>query len=52
MPLFIDAFANNEQKAAWMSSILLAPPLGVLLGYGLTATTVAVYDDYRISFVI
>ena len=52
MPLYIDAFANHNQKAAWMSSILLAPPVGVLIGYGLTATTVGVYDDWRISFII
>ena len=41
IPLFIDAFSKKEAKSVWMSAVLLAPPLGVMFGYGLTAFSIA-----------
>jgi predicted MFS family arabinose efflux permease len=52
MPLYVDAFSKKELKTTFMSSILLAPPIGVLIGYGLTATTIGLYENWRISFLI
>lgn len=52
MPLYVDAFSKKELKTTFMSSILLAPPVGVLIGYGLTATTIGLYENWRMSFVI
>jgi len=35
-----------------MSFILLSPPIGVLLGYSLTAYCINVYSNWRLSFII
>jgi predicted MFS family arabinose efflux permease len=50
IPLYIDAFSKKEAKSMWMSSVLLAPTLGVMIGFGLTAFTISVYDSWRFSF--
>ena len=36
-PVFVDTFASKSQKSALMSLILMSPPLGVVIGYLLTA---------------
>jgi hypothetical protein len=41
IPLYIDAFATKESKSLWMSSVLLAAPVGTMFGFGLTASTIA-----------
>ena len=40
-PVWADAFgADDKQKTAWMTILLLATPIGVLLGYILTAYSI------------
>lgn len=51
MPLFIDTH-GKEQAPKWMSYVLLAPPLGVMIGYGLTATCLLNELFWRRSFQI
>ena len=51
-PLYIDAFTTKESKSMWMSNNLLAPPMGVLVGYGITAFTISFLENWRISFII
>lgn len=52
LPLFIDTFGTRKTKATWMSSMLLAPPLGVMVGYGLTAYCVGTHDSWKLSFIL
>jgi predicted MFS family arabinose efflux permease len=52
MPLYIDAFTSRESKSLWMSNNLLAPPLGVMIGYGITAIIIKFLGNWRISFII
>lgn len=52
LPLFIDTFGTTITKSMWMSYVLLAPPLGVVIGYGLTGFVLGYDLDWRISFFI
>ena len=52
LPLFIDTFGTSKTKPTWTSSMLLAPPLGVMVGYGLTAYCVGTHDSWKLSFVV
>ncbi|CDW83082.1 major facilitator superfamily [Stylonychia lemnae] len=36
-PVWVDTFGTNKHKTLWLSLLLLAPPIGVVLGYSLTA---------------
>lgn len=36
-PVWADVFGNENQKSQWLTYLLIASPLGVILGYGLTA---------------
>lgn len=36
MPVWADAYGNEKQKSAWLTILLLASPVGVVLGYTLT----------------
>ena len=38
--IFVDTFASQSQKPVFMSLILVSPPLGVTVGYLLTATII------------
>ena len=49
LPLFIDTHGDKDAPQ-WMSYMLLAPPLGVMLGYGLTATCLWNDLTWRNSF--
>jgi predicted MFS family arabinose efflux permease len=41
MPVWADTFANSEkQKAAWLTFLILASPLGIVLGFSLTSIMV------------
>lgn len=38
MPVWADTFANSEkQKAAWLTFLIMAAPLGIFLGFTLTS---------------
>jgi len=36
MPVWADAYGTEKQKSIWLTVLLLASPLGVVLGYTLT----------------
>ena len=36
-PVWADVFGNEGQKSTWLTYLLIASPLGVVMGYGLTA---------------
>jgi hypothetical protein len=36
MPVWADSFANQSEKTLWLTFLLLASPLGVVLGFTLT----------------
>ena len=37
MPVWADAFGNEQEKSRWLTYQLISSPLGVILGYGLAA---------------
>ena len=36
-PVWADVFGNETQKSAWLTLLLIASPIGVVLGYGMCA---------------
>ena len=43
MPVWADTFANSEkQKAAWLTFLIMAAPLGIFLGFTLTSFMVSI----------
>ena len=49
MPVWADTFAAERQKAAWLTFLILASVLGIVLGFSLTSVMVAVLS-WRWSF--
>ena len=37
-PVWADVFGNEQQKALWLTYLIIATPLGVIIGYVLCAT--------------
>lgn len=52
IPLYVDTYATSTTKPCMLSLILLAPPLGVVFGYGLTAVLIDMKVSWRISFIL
>mmetsp|Transcript_17687 Transcript_17687/g.29897 ORF Transcript_17687/g.29897 Transcript_17687/m.29897 type:complete len:442 (+) Transcript_17687:459-1784(+) len=50
-PVWADTFARESQKAAWLTFLILASPLGVVIGFSLTSV-MTVYKTWRWSFYI
>lgn len=44
MQVWVDAFGPPDRKGIWLSLLLLCPPIGVLLGFGLTGIMVDILD--------
>jgi len=40
-PVWVDTFGAENQKSIWLTILLLAPPLGVVIGYSMTALLIA-----------
>ena len=36
-PVWADTFGNERQKAMWISYLIIATPLGTIIGYLMTA---------------
>ena len=36
-PVWADVFGNETQKSSWLTYLLIASPLGVVMGYGMCA---------------
>lgn len=47
MPVWADAFANEKQKSAWLTFLILASPLGVIMGFIMTSIYVQEWDDHN-----
>jgi MFS family permease len=47
LPIYADTYFTGKEKATMMSLMLLSPPLGVVLGFSLTASL----PSWRWSFV-
>jgi predicted MFS family arabinose efflux permease len=52
IPLYADSFGTPKTKPFLLSMVLLAGPIGVVTGYGLTGIMVGYGITWRISFVI
>lgn len=52
IPLYVDTFGTKTTKPIMLSLILLAPPIGVVIGYGITGICIAAGADWRASFII
>lgn len=51
MPVWADVYANEKQKSAWVTILLLASPVGVIAGYTLTSIMVS-YATWHWSFYV
>jgi predicted MFS family arabinose efflux permease len=40
MPVWVDMFAHESQKSAWLTFLILASPLGIVIGYSMTSVIV------------
>lgn len=49
--MFIDTFGTKINKSFWMSLMLVAPPIGVFMGYVVTAVLV-IHADWRRSMIV
>jgi len=52
MPLFIDTFGTAGSKPKWMGFMLMSPPLGIMLGYAITAICLSWTDSWRFAFFV
>lgn len=52
VPLYVDTYGTHRSKPCMLSLIMVGPPLGVVFGYGLTATAIELFQDWRTSFFI
>jgi MFS family permease len=50
LPVWVDAFAPRHKKTRWMTYNIMAAPLGLLVGYALTAIIVSLGMDWRWAF--
>ena len=37
MPVWADSFANEKQKSVWLTFLILASPVGVIIGFLMTS---------------
>ena len=51
IPLYVDTFGTKTTKPIMLSLILLAPPIGVVIGYGITGICIANGTNWRVSFI-
>lgn len=52
IPLYVDTFGTKTTKPIMLSLVLLAPPIGVVIGYGITGICISSGADWRTSFII
>ena len=50
MPVWADTFGTEKQKSVWLTVLLLAAPLGVVLGFTLAYNTQAYWHSWEWSF--
>lgn len=49
MPVWVDMFAHEKQKSAWLTFLILASPLGIVIGFGMTSIIVK-YTTWKWAF--
>lgn len=52
LPVWVDAFADEERKTKWMTYIMGAAPLGMITGYSMTALIVSLNINWKWAFYI
>ena len=50
MPVWADTFGTQKQKAIWMTFLMLASPLGIVLGFTLTYYMIK-FASWEYSFI-
>ncbi len=48
-PVWVDLFSPKKYSTLWMTLLQVAVPMGVTLGYGMTAIIIT-YTDWRVAF--
>jgi hypothetical protein len=43
MPVWADIFAKESKKSAWLTFLILAAPLGLVIGFALTSAIISHY---------
>lgn len=51
MPVWADIFAKESKKSAWLTFLILAAPLGLVIGFALTSALIPRLG-WRYSFYI
>jgi len=49
--VWVDTFGKIKQKTLWLTLLLLAPPIGVVMGYTLTAVMIARYTWQYVFYI-
>ena len=52
IPLYVDTYGTKTSKPCLLSLILLAPPIGVVVGYGITGVCISMGYSWRFSFLL
>lgn len=52
MPVWADIFAKESRKSAWLTFLILAAPLGLVIGFALTSFMNTTSLGWRYSFYI
>ena len=50
LPVWVDAFSPQDNKTTWMTLIIMASPMGMLIGYGLAAIVVTLSERWWLTF--
>ena len=51
MPVWADIFAKESRKSAWLTFLILAAPLGLVIGFAMTSALIALVS-WQASFYI
>lgn len=51
-PVWADVYGDEKQKSTWLTYLLIASPLGVIMGYGMSAVFLDTKYGWRMAFYI
>ena len=52
MPVWADNFAAEKQKPVWLTFLILAAVLGIVIGYGVSSLVLSYIGEWRWTFYI
>ena len=52
MPVWADNFAAEKQKSVWLTFLILASVLGIVIGYGVSSVVLSYLNEWRWTFYI